>query len=160
MTYTQKYCLVHFINPIAVGEKFSMTNWPSHITLADVFAINRAKSKLDQQLNDLLSTIPAPTTTAISPATLGKTEVILLEKTTTLQALHLELVTLLENNAAVFNAPEYTRSGFLPHCTIQNSQKIDQEQKVTINTVALVDMFPEGDWRMRRVLSTFQLPQS
>lgn len=157
MSYTQKYCLVSFIKPIDIGTGFSMEDWPLHVTLADVFAIDRDATKIESKLARLLSGQLFVETRAKAEATLGTAKVVLLNKTDELINLHKSLVDLLEKNGTVFNSPEFTREGFLPHCTVQKTERINTDEKIIINVIALVDMYPEGNWQQRKVVSTFKL---
>jgi hypothetical protein len=157
MSYSQKYCLVSFIQPINSGAEFNMTDWPLHVTLVDVFAIDRESTNIESELAELLSNQPSVDTFASKESILGTAEVVLLEKTGELINLHTNLIDLLEKNGAIFNSPEFTREGFLPHSTIQKTGKIHVGDKVAINTITFVDMFPNGDWRQRRILNIFKL---
>lgn len=134
-----------------------MNAWPLHVTLADVFTIECSANDIDNKLAELLSkTIPV-TTQPLNEATLGTTPVILLEKNVQLIALHEKIIDYLETNGAVFSTPEFNREGFLPHCTIQPSAQIAKNRPITIDSVSLVDMFPNEDWQQRKVLATFKL---
>lgn len=157
MTYSQKYALVHFISPIRDGAQFHMADWPLHTTLADVFAIDRHATDIDKKLATLLAQIKPVETNATDDAALGTTHVVLLDKTPPLVKLHTDIVSLLEENGTVFNNPEFTRNGFLPHSTIQKSGRLQAGDKVFIDSISLVDMFPGGDWEQRRVLATFKM---
>ena len=157
MTYSQKYALVHFISPIAYDTQFSMSDWPLHITIADVFAVDRYEHDLDAKLQ-LLMTNSSPTTIrAIADGALGVTSVTFLEVTPQLQQLHDAIVTLLEQNDATFNHPEFTKKGFIPHSTIQDDSRLNVGDNITLDTVTLVDMFPDDDWRQRKVIAHFSV---
>lgn len=157
MPYSQKYTLVHFTPPVQPGTSFHMSDWPVHVTLADVFAVDRRGVALDQKVADLLVDTQPVETTAHKDDVLGTTPVVLLDKTTSLVMLHMAIVTLLERNGATFNTPEFTKDGFLPHSTIQKSGRLHIGDTVTIDSVSLVDMFPGGDWKQRHVLATFPM---
>jgi len=157
MPYSQKYCLVSFIQPVAIGTEFNMADWPLHVTLADVFAINSPQTYIEYELAKLLSGQPSVNAFAMEEAILGTTNVVLLNKTEDLINLHMILVNLLEKNHAVFNSPEFTREGFLPHCAVQIAERILTGDKVNIETIALVDMFPDGIWQQRKVIRNFKL---
>ncbi len=156
MTYSQKYCLIHFVQPIQAGSEFSMDDWPVHITLADVFAVDLG-SGVESKLKDFLVSQRPVVTMVIGETVLGSTPVVLLDKTSPLFKLHEDIVDLLQANGAVFNTPEFTRAGFLPHSTIQKTGRLHIGENVTVDSVALVDMFPGGDWRKRRVLGVMKL---
>lgn len=157
MTYSQKYSLVHFIKPIEPGTEFHMSEWPLHTTLADVFAIDRQGSKIDDYLELKLSKIQPVKTIAAEDSTLGTTRVVLLEKTQELLQLHADVVSLLQQYGAVFNTPEFNNEGFIPHSTIQQSERLHSGDEIVIHTLSLVDMFPGKDWQQRKVLETFSL---
>ncbi len=156
MNYSQKYTLVAFLKPLEVGAEFHMADWPLHITLADVFAIDLSPS-LEQQLTELLASQPPVKLSVGEDATLGTTNVALVNKTSELQTLHEAIVDVLERNGVIFNTPEFTRSGFLPHSTIQKSGRLHAGDEFQITSVSLVDMFPKGDWQQRKVLHNFIL---
>lgn len=157
MPYSQKYTLVHFTSPIHLGTSFHMSDWPVHVTLADVFAVDRHGTDLDEKLAHHLAAITPVQTTALRDASLGTTPVVLLDKTSPLTALHMDIVTLLEANRATFNTPEFTKDGFLPHSTIQKNGRLHIGDTVVIDSISLVDMFPGGDWQQRRILATFRM---
>ena len=156
MNYSQKYAIVAFLEPIEVGVAFNMTDWPQHITIVDVFAVEH-----DENLNQLLAGLIAQHLrihlTIGHEATLGTTDVLIVNKNDKLQDLHDEVVNLLESNGAVFNNPEFTHQGFLPHSTIQKAGNLKSGDNITISTLALVDMFPDGNWQHRKVLACFEL---
>ncbi|RZM24228.1 MAG: hypothetical protein EOO88_23535 [Pedobacter sp.] len=157
MIYSQKYCLVHFIKPLEIGVQFDMSEWPLHTTLADVFAIDRQGADFERLLASKLMGYLPVRTVAAADSILGTTRVVLLDKTKELLNLHGDVITLLEQNGAVFNTPEFNKEGFIPHSTIQNSERLDIGQKVIIDSHSLIDMFPDGDWQQRKVLFTFNL---
>ena len=155
MTYSQKYCLVHFIQPVQVGTQFHMSQWPLHTTLADVFAINRQDSRIDERLARQFSHYAPVKTTALQDSTLGTTHVVLLDKTPALVRLHNDVITLLEENGALFNTPEFNKESFIPHSTIQQDGRLRAGDEVVIDSLSLIDMFPESNWQQRNILRTF-----
>lgn len=157
MSYSQKYCLAAFTKPPAIGSEFHMTDWPLHITLADVFAIDLVGSAIEAQLSELTSKQLSIKTHATNTAILGTTDVMLVEANQALVLFHTDLIDLLEKNGAVFNNPEFTRNGFLPHCTIQKSDYLKQGEEVAVTCLTLIDLFPNGDWQKRKVMSNFEL---
>lgn len=159
MSYSQKYCLVHFIRSPQNGAEFHMANWPLHITLADVFAIDLEQSGVVIKLETLCNGLPSIVVTAESESALGETPVVLFSESHDLLQLHTEVVSLLEANSAIFNNPGFTKSGFIGHSTIQSKHRLSVGENITIDSLSLIDMFPNGDWRQRKVLATFQLAQ-
>jgi 2'-5' RNA ligase len=157
MTYSQKYTLVSFVSPVPIGTEFDMADWPLHITLADVFAIDRTGTDVEAKLAVAVAELPPVSANADKEVVLGTVHVVLLDKNETLLALHHHLVDLLEANGVIFNTPEFTRDGYLPHCTIQKTGRLRSGDKVTIDTIALIDMFPGNDWQRRKVINLFEL---
>lgn len=132
-----------------------MSDWPLHITFADVFAIDRHSVGIDEKIEKTLRSQKQAVIEPKQRAKLGDTEVILVEKTDEVLRLHMLMINLLEQNGAVFNTPAFTKNGFLPHCTIQKSGTLQDRSKIT--ELSLVDMFPDNNWKLRRVLATFKL---
>ena len=69
-----------------------------------------------------------------------------------LYRLHSEVVDALLARGAVFNDSQYTKDGFIGHITQQKDKRINVDQEVLLNSIALIDMFPGGDPYKRKVL--------
>ncbi len=158
MPYSQKYTLVAFLKPIDEGIEFEMSDWPVHVTLADVFAID-IHNGIEALLATLLSNQPAVSIKAGKESILGSAKVILLESNDAITNLHNRIIDVLVSKDAIFNSPEYTRNGFLPHSTIQPSGRLNEGDIEFIKSISVVDMFPGGDWRQRKVVRTFNLQE-
>jgi hypothetical protein len=157
VVYRQKYALVYFIQPIDIGVEFDMSEWPLHITLADVFAVDILGTGLDAKLEQLLAECSAVVTHAIEHAILGKTPVVILDRNNEILNLHYKIVELLSENGAEFNNPEFTREGFAPHSTVQKQGSLRNSESILIDSMALVDMFPDENWQKRRILSKYTI---
>lgn len=125
--------------------------------MADVFAINHVDKDFLQRFDELCANFESFVVGIAEKSMLGTTPVFLLDESTQLQRLHESTISLLERKGATFNNPEFTRSGFVPHSTIQKVQVLQKEDPITVDSVSLVDMFPGADWQQRRVLATFWL---
>lgn len=156
MHYSQKYTLVSFLESIDINAEFTMTDWPPHITLADVFAVD-LDAGIENKLANLLVNVPSVDLTAREESKLGTTKVVLIENNDNLQNLHVRIIDLLESNGAKFNTPEFTRAGFIPHSSIQKPRKLHEGDTIAMNTISLIDMFPNKNWQQRRVLRNFKL---
>ncbi len=160
MSYSQKYTIVQFLEPIQPRQTFSMEEWPLHITLADVFAINLDES-LIKALAAYLSSKECISTESMEEAQLGDhnnpTIVTLIKNNSKLQSLHDELINFLQAYGAVFNSPQFTHGGFLPHATRQNHAHLETGKKINISELTLVDMFVDNNWKQRKVLESFNL---
>lgn len=158
MQYSQKYTLMQILQPVDEGGSFHMSEWPLHITLTDVFAVDLT-IELIRDIQGYINTRPIATAFITAEGKLGMTEVWLLENTPDLYAIHTTLVDILEKHGAVFNTPEFTRNGFIPHITKQSMGDKKIGDKVVIDVVSLIDMFPDQNWQMRKVLKRF-VPES
>ncbi|MES2630525.1 MAG: hypothetical protein V4611_01050 [Patescibacteria group bacterium] len=156
MTYSQKYTLVAFQEPLEVGVEFEMTHWPLHITLADVFAFE-LNADIEQKFINLFIKCLSQDVIMGDSSVLGTTNIILVEKNEKLQNLHTQIVDLLELNGTKFNNPEFTRKGFMPHVSVPHGGKLKKGDVFKIHSISLIDMFPDGDWQQRKVLSNYYL---
>lgn len=160
MSYSQKYTIVQFLEPIEPQQTFSMEEWPLHITLADVFAINFDESFI-KELASHLSSKECISTESMEEAQLGDhnnpTKVTLIKNTSELQSLHDELINFLQAHDAVFNSPQFTHEGFLPHSTHQRHAHLETGKKINISELSLVDMFVNNNWKLRKVLENYKL---
>lgn len=154
---TQKYTIVHLINDLPDGYKYSMFNWPLHVTLADVFSIERDPADLLVELDKMLSSNLPIQSKVMGEEWFGEDKsvhVLLLNKTEELQKLHDSILRVLERYGVKFNSPQYTKEGFKPHSTVQKNEQLQLHESVTFDSVTLIDMFPEEDPLQRRVLGT------
>lgn len=158
--FTQKYVVVQFSKSLPDGHEYSMKDWPLHVTLADVFAIDGKWTSLFKDLNLILDNESAFFSKATVKDLFGddrSTKVILIEKTSELQNLHKMIISVLEKHGAVFNSPEYVKEGFKPHVTEQAESKLRIGDIVEFSSLTLVDMFPNEDPYQRKVLGTVYL---
>lgn len=158
--YVQKYSVVSFIEPINDAELFDYKKWPLHVTIADTFACD-----LDVliRIGEIVKSTSQIELVAERYHEFGDTNnpilVMLFAKTKPLQTLHIDIVNYLLEYGAVFNIPEYTKEGFLPHCDVQKHPKIIPGTKVILTSLSIVDMFAESDWKKRRIIKTFRFVQ-
>ncbi|HUO61948.1 MAG TPA: hypothetical protein VMT96_00665 [Candidatus Bathyarchaeia archaeon] len=68
----QKYTLVHLIDDFPDGYEYAKSNWPLHITLADVFAIQGRPDELLGDLRANLASIQPSKTEVVDEAWFGK----------------------------------------------------------------------------------------
>lgn len=158
--FSQKYCLVQFLEPVEDGFTFSAKDWPLHSTIAEVFAIDRR-----QHGESLRQTVAAQKTTSshtTRPADFGpngEVPVMLVERTAELARLHSNIVNFVLSHDGLFNEPLYLHDDFRPHITIHGND-VPPNMPVTFDTLSLVDMFPGGDHTLRRVLATIALQKA
>jgi hypothetical protein len=159
--FTQKYSVIYFLQPLPDGAEFSSADWPPHITLAETFAIRQNEATMINGLHGVaVKHHPVPTT-AMDDAYFGpnhNVQVVLLTMTPELVALHSDVVATLENDCgAVFNNPTYVKQGYRPHSAIRPGTRLSNGDHVTIDSLSIVDMFPDGDPYNRKILTTLPL---
>lgn len=159
MPFTQKYAIISPLESIFKGQVFESNNWPIHVTLADTFAV-------DSILNDFIPQLMSATKgkyvkiTGASTAYFGKekvVEVTLLKPSDALYELHCAIIDVLLNNSASFNDLQYTKSGYVGHVTKQKNTNLKVGESKDLNSIALIDMFPDGDPYSREVLEIFNI---
>lgn len=154
----QKYVLVTFLEPIAEGTEFTVGNWPLHTTLVSNFVVDLEDKQLVEKLAQLFTQQKSISTVGMQDTHFGpqgQVHVTLLDLVPELASLHHRTVELLKANDAVFDEPQYLEEGFKPHATVQQNGRVNEGDLVAITAVSLVDMFPGGDIRGRKVMQTF-----
>ena len=154
MAFSQKYTLVSPIEPITTGDTFNSHEWPLHVTIADTFAIEAIDGIMEESLNRAKAQhafkVSGEKTTYFGSD--KSVEVLLLRTSDQLYQLHSEVVDVLLTHGATFNDPQYTKDGFIGHITQQKDNRINVDQEVLLDSIALIDMFPGGDPYERKVL--------
>lgn len=160
-TFTQKWCLVNFLEPVAVDTQFSCKNWPPHITIADTFAIDITPEMLHAKLLPLVSGIKSFTLTADKDAYWGdnaEIHVMTMNMSSDIVDLHKLIFESLKSNGAVFNDEQFQNDGYIAHTTLHDNHSIDASENYAINAICLINMFPQGDALQRKVMWTITLP--
>jgi len=154
MNYSQKWSIIYLFETLNEGDEFSMQNWPLHTTLADVFAVDMNQQVLDD-IQKIFNEFKGIETNAIGERTFGDAEhlvnVVLLENTSMLQTCHDTFIDMLTKHGAVFNNPEFTHDGFIPHSTIQMDKRLQIGDMVQLDKLAIVDMFPNNNLQQRKI---------
>jgi 2'-5' RNA ligase len=155
--FTQKWCIVAFMEPVAEGRVFDWKQWPLHTTLAGVFAVDWDAHDLESQLEYIASTqsiVEVTATTDVYWGAGGEYHVMLLEKTPALLELHMKIHALLYECGAVLNDPEFAGDGFVPHSTMQQHAYLKKGEKALLTSFSIIDMFPDQDGYKRKVVRT------
>jgi 2'-5' RNA ligase len=156
MTYTQKYTIVSFIDAVENGYEFTAGAWPAHITLAATFSILSPVNKVIKQLNEVAERTDRCTTHITGEAYFGPKQTVhvaLLDKTTSIYALHTDIVTVLHDAGVAFNEPHYILDGYKPHITLTSAiKKFRHKQTIELSSIALIDMYPNHNHHNRTVL--------
>lgn len=155
--FTQKYTIVQLLKDLPDGYEYSMKDWPLHVTLADIFAIDGKWSDVLEDLGKNLYAEKAFSSRVTERDLFGENrsvKVKLLENSDELQSFHEKIISILEKHGAKFNSPQHTRAGFRPHVTDQVEQGVQIGDSIEFNAITLIDMFPDKNPYQRRVLGT------
>lgn len=161
--FTQKYTIVQLLEPVAEGAIYKPADWPLHVTLTDIFAIDWDEETLLQNCIHESQKLQTVSTIAADDVWFGdekNVQVTLLEKNEAITKLHLELVSFLEKGNVRFNVPEFVGNDFKPHVTVQKDKRLHKGDEVIINTLTVIDMFPDGDPYLRKILKTIPIATS
>jgi 2'-5' RNA ligase len=156
---TQKWCIAAFFNELDDGFEFHRSEVPLHVTLAGVFAIDDTDIELFRKLQFLLKDTKPFEIQAGDSVEWGKDKeikVVLIENSSDMLRLLMQIYEFLIANGAVFNEPQYEGKGHILHSTIQKSGRLQKGQVVKINNISLVDMYPDEDGMRRRIVGTIK----
>ncbi|HEU4668957.1 MAG TPA: hypothetical protein VFS79_14995 [Arthrobacter sp.] len=152
---------VAFVEPVADGLVFPRSEWPLHITLVRFDA--------DDPAAEQVSVIAGPPAEAALGAGLtvgedaglgrnGSVSVNLIQPQPDLQALHERLVAAVGSLGGTILTPAHTMSGYRPHVSHHGGKRLNPGDAVVLDRIALVDMAPDGDRTVRRILQLWALP--
>lgn len=153
---SQKWCVVALLQPVPEGAEFDWREWPLHVTIAPTFAIDRNSEEISSLLSKTLQGQSPVSLQAIEELEWA-VKVMRLESTSEISTLHLKITEVLKESGAVFNEPQYIGKNFIPHVTAQKSGLVEVEDKITLDSFSLIDMFPNSDGLRRKVVKTFSL---
>ncbi|GAB4098480.1 2'-5' RNA ligase family protein [Sinomonas halotolerans] len=144
----RRFAIVLPLAPMAVGERYSVRDWPLHVTVAPVFRTTAGTSVLAHVLGDAARDHPALACTAGAEALFGArhdTPVTLIEPHQGLRELHAWLSKRLAAEFAGrfgYENPHFAGAGFSPHVTATNRGRAVPGQGLALGQLALVDMAP------------------
>ncbi len=159
---------VAFVEPVAEGQVFPRTDWPLHITLVRFDVRFDAGSQDSADVAGRIAGLAdAAATTALGAGlTVGKdagfgrngsVPVNLVQPHPALQELHERLVQVVADAGGRILTPHHTLTGYRPHVSHQaategSEKRLHPGDAVVLDRIALVDMAPDGDHTIRRVL--------
>ena len=158
--FTQKYTIIQLFKDIPEGTRFSASNWPLHVTIADTFAIDWDVPTMVEKLTQLLSSRTSATSVVENDRFFGdqrQVRVALLKKTDDLVKLHQDVIKVLERGGWKPNDPQFAKEGFLPHSTVQKHTRLNKGDEVIFNALTIIDMFPGENPYQRRVIKTIKI---
>ena len=173
--------LVAFIEPVSDGLVFPRDDWPLHVTLVrfDVdMQVGGAVTSVDvkndggdghgDEVAELIAgLIDQPVRAALgtvltigADAGFGRQEsvpVSLVEPSRPLQELHESLVRTVAELPGRVPTPHHTLDNYRPHVSHHGAKRPRPGDVVVLDRVALVDMAPDGNHSVRRILHLWEL---
>lgn len=156
MKFAQKYTIVQLLENVPEGVEYDWRDWPLHVTMADIFAIDWDVATMMAKMSELLADQPQFTSVAKGGFCLGDKgmPVMLLEPRKELKQLHFDVINMLEPGNVRLNTPQYIKEGWLPHSTIQRYAGLKPGDIVTFKALTLIDMFPNQNGYRRKIIKT------
>lgn len=159
--------LVAFTEPVTVGMEFPRTDWPLHITLLR-FDIEPSE---DDDVADLIAELAGPPVAASLGIELtvgpdagfghqGSVPVSLVEPSEQLQGLHEALHDAVGQLGGRVATPHYVLEHYRPHISHHDGKRPWPGETATLDRIALVDMAPDGNHTIRRVLTLWTLQEA
>jgi len=158
--FTQKYTIICLLEAIEEGFTYSSSGWPLHTTFVDTFAIDWDIETIKQKLEDISHVIKSATIKGVRDEYFGQNKevhVILLEKNSDMKDIHYRLLDQLKPGNLKLNDPQFSEDGYRPHATVQKHAQVRIGDEVKINNLALIDMFPDENPYLRKVLKIVNL---
>ncbi|TLM75418.1 2'-5' RNA ligase family protein [Pseudarthrobacter sp. NamB4] len=150
---------VAFVEPVAECGVFPRTEWPLHVTLVRFDVDSPAGADPAERVAGLAE---PPALAALGTQLSvgedagfgrnGSVPVSLVHPQPNLQTLHEQLVTAVEGLRGKVLTPAHTRSGYRPHVSHHGDKRLNPGDAVVLDRIALVDMAPDGDRTVRRIL--------
>jgi len=148
------------LRPLAVGDAFTLREWPLHMTVAPTFIIVGGLPELLPAVSEILLAHPALRLSVGPEEGFGHAQnvpVSLIEPTVELSRLHHRLVRALLDMGAQFDDPEFIGAAYRPHVTLKGADALPRGTGLTLRQAAVVDMAPAGERRLREVVWTTRL---
>lgn len=150
---------VAFTEPVSPGLVFPRSDWPLHITLLrfDVGA-NVSADVADVLADQAEAPVKGALGTRLRVGEeagfghMGSIPVSLIEHNPLLQGLHEEIVDAVNSIGGRIATPNYVMERYRPHISHHDGKRPKPGDAVVLDQVALVDMAPEGDHTIRRIL--------
>lgn len=158
--YTQKWAIVSLLEDLEDGSQFSYTNFPLHVTLAGVFAIDKRGDQLASELSKILKNQRAFEIVADEKDLFGPDKsvaVMKIHSSSDLMSLYNHIYSWLVSENAAYNSPQYESDGYSPHSTFQKSGFLTKGEIRLLRSVSLIDLFPDKDADKRKIFRTIEL---
>ncbi|MFF2841025.1 2'-5' RNA ligase family protein [Paenarthrobacter sp. NPDC057981] len=150
---------VAFTEPVTPRLVFPRSDWPLHITLLRFDVGTEVRADVADVLADLAE---APVKGALGTELtvgedagfghLGSIPVSLIHHNPLLQGLHEEIVEAANSVGGRIATPNYVLDHYRPHISHHDGKRAKPGDVVVLDHIALVDMAPDGDHTIRRIL--------
>ncbi len=155
---SQKYVVAHFFDDLDNGYNFSAKAWPLHITLLPLFVLNGSITELENKLGIHCAQLHPVKTSVIGHEMFGPDRnipVSLMDPTPEVTALHNKLVDIIKGDV-IFDHPQFIGLGFRPHVSDTPAGRLNENEVQSIDSLTLVDMYPQEDIDRREILRTYR----
>lgn len=159
-TFTQKWAIIALLENAEEGSEFYYTDFPMHLTLAGVFAVDKSAKQLANELANVLAGQQQIEIEADEKAMFGPNkdiEVMKVKKDPDLMQLYQLIYEWLQDSGVRYNSPEYQGEGYAPHSTFQKTGSLSQGEKRMLQSVSLIDLYPNRDGYQRKIFKTIAL---
>jgi 2'-5' RNA ligase len=148
------------LSPLRDGERFTVSEWPLHITVLPPFKTDATGSEIRDAIRSTVSAQSALNVLAAGDELFGRRHdilVTLIAENRQLTELHQLLRAAVRPFAAEPDEPAFTGPGFRPHVTVKSHGRVHEGDAFTLLQLAVVDMAPRAS-AGRTVLATIDLP--
>jgi 2'-5' RNA ligase len=155
-----RYAIVLPLEPMAVGERYAVRDWPLHITVMPVFSTWSGAGELAASMASVAArTAPIEASAGVGELFGPKHDTpVALVDSPEIRALHAVFVDELDVHVPTFRRPDYAGNGFRPHITATKRGEAVEGQPLRLTQLALVDMQPEPGQGRPMVVAVADLP--
>jgi hypothetical protein len=150
-----RYVTVLPLEPLAVGDGFSVSSWPLHVTIVPTFETELSPQAVGAAI-DFATVGQAPITAVVGEdamfGSFATVRVALVTPSPPLDTLHRVSLAGVAALGAVFDDPQFIGDGYRPHVTATRRRRSNPGDILRLSQIALVDMKPSGEASERRVV--------
>ena len=144
------------LSPLHVGDSFAVTEWPLHITVLSPFLTDADPAAIAEAIASIQMPDASVVVRAGHDEMFGRREnipVTIIDDNEALTRLHDDLITAIRPLAAVPDEPAFTGTEFRPHVTLKGHNRVQEDDRIAVTQIALVDMAPRASALGRTVLA-------
>lgn len=152
-----RFVVVLPLVPLAAGDEFTVSDWPLHVTLVEPFATEHPAGVVADAVRTATTGAAVVRATAGEEAMFGRRRdvpVTIVRDGGELAALRVHTLCALRR-AGIDTG--HVRADFRPHVTRKHHGRLHAGDRVTLDTVALIDMRPPEGSHHRRVVEVWRL---